>query len=1105
MYIHKVTYRLLILVSLLTATQARAGDAIPLWSIGTSDNSTAEFAHAPGNYKAYRAPGFFIVGVSDPKQDWPYVQPGLVDGGWAPGEPQTFRILFGLKAAPKEACRLVLDLADTHSASPPKLRVAVNDKVWTYQTPPGAGDASVYGDPSKGREHVIAIEVPGEALKAGENQIVITTISGSWVLWDAVRFEAPTEVKSAPVPDRTFMEATSLSTVLKWHEGHAAQSVSLHIRHVGRPVRASVQLGDLPPMTVQLKPGSQTIEVFASPVTETQTLPIVLRAGPEQLAAARVELQPVRRWELHMVQQTHLDIGYTHVQKEVLRLQVEWLRRALQYIEHSKDYPPEAQFKWHPEGMWAVEEFMRTASDQEKTRFVEACRKRQIHLDVLYAQAMTGMYTEEELMELMSAAKQFERKYNVPVTSAMQSDVPGYTWGLSAALAHNGVEYMSLGPNGGHRVGHTFVWGDRPFWWVSPSGKRKVLFYMCGTGYYGLKNVDEGRIFDILQHLEQKNYPYEPAMVRMLSGGDNAPPNPNLSDQVLAWNKKYASPKIVLSTNSGFLKKFADRYGDDIPTMSGDFTPYWEDGSASTAKATGVNRQACERIAQAQILWSMLDPALNLHERFDAAWNKMIMYDEHTWGAHNSISQPDSDFAVQQDRFKQDYAFDGAKLTDALLEQMAAPDPGNTIDVHNTASWNRTGLIRLSAEQSTPGDVVKDESGRTIPSQRLASGELAFIASDVPAFGSRRFTIHGGKASSQGSALAQGTRFSNGLITLDIDPKTGAITSLRRQGMQGDWVDASADQGLNSYLYIIGRNPDKGRARVDGPVHVVVEDAGPLVATLRIESSAPGCEKLIRRVSLIDGFDHVELVNTTHKLKERRPEGLYFGFPFNLPGATARVDVPWAVVEVDKDQLPGANRNFYCVQRWVDLSNAERGVTWVTLDAPMLQFDPIKIAPAKGAHAFRTELDPKPFFWSWTMNNHWETNYKADQDGEVVFRYALRPHAGYDPVASQRFGRGICQPLLAMTADPKTTPGQPLVRVQGDPGVVVTQIRPSRDGKAYMVRLFNVADTPQSIQLSWSRPVGETWISNPMENQLNPAPKNIELTRFEIVTLRVER
>jgi alpha-mannosidase len=248
----------------------------------------------------------------------------------------------------------------------------------------------------------------------------------------------------------------------------------------------------------------------------------------------------------------------------------------------------------------------------------------------------------------------------------------------------------------------------------------------------------------------------------------------------------------------------------------------------------------------------------------------------------------------------------------------------------------------------------------------------------------------------------------------------------------------------------------------------------------------------------------VELINTTDKLRERRPEGVYFGFPFNIPNVTARIDVPWAVVEVEKDQLPGANRNFYCVQRWVDLSSEDRGVTWVTVDAPMLQFDPIKIAPAFGGQHWRTVIEPTAHIYSWTMNNHWECNFKADQEGEISFRYALRPHAGgYDPVEAQRFGRDVCQPLLAISADPAKGTLEPLAQLDGD-GIVITSIRPCRDGTGLMVRLFNVADEKQTARLKWRRPVGTTWISTPMEDKKETAPSRIDMVPFEIVTLRVD-
>jgi hypothetical protein len=44
-----------------------------LWQIGAPDGGNAEFAFAPGGYKDFHDDGFFVVGSSNTRQDWPYL------------------------------------------------------------------------------------------------------------------------------------------------------------------------------------------------------------------------------------------------------------------------------------------------------------------------------------------------------------------------------------------------------------------------------------------------------------------------------------------------------------------------------------------------------------------------------------------------------------------------------------------------------------------------------------------------------------------------------------------------------------------------------------------------------------------------------------------------------------------------------------------------------------------------------------------------------------------------------------------------------------------------------------------------------------------------
>jgi hypothetical protein len=73
---------------------------------------------------------------------------------------------------------------------------------------------------------------------------------------------------------------------------------------------------------------------------------------------------------------------------------------------------------------------------------------------------------------------------------------------------------------------------------------------------------------------------------------------------------------------------------------------------------TALNRASAERLSQAEAIWAMLRPGAYPDEAFYAAWRNAVLYDEHTWGAHNSISQPDSPFARSQWAVKQRFALE---------------------------------------------------------------------------------------------------------------------------------------------------------------------------------------------------------------------------------------------------------------------------------------------------------------------------------------------------------------------------------------------------------------------------------------------------------------
>ena len=90
----------------------------------------------------------------------------------------------------------------------------------------------------------------------------------------------------------------------------------------------------------------------------------------------------------------------------------------------------------------------------------------------------------------------------------------------------------------------------------------------------------------------------------------------------------------------------------------------------------------------------------------------------------------------------------------------------------------------------------------------------------------------------------------NGILHIVIDPKTGNISQLQAKGVS---ENLARDGGLNAYAYLIGDDPRDVQG--DASVHISIGEHGPLIGSLIVESSAPGCNLLRREVRLCANED----------------------------------------------------------------------------------------------------------------------------------------------------------------------------------------------------------------------------------------------------------
>ncbi len=889
------------------------------------------------------------------------------------------------------------------------------------------------------------------------------------------------------------------------------------------PTEVTLHVGDLLPRSIHLAAGTQILQVAIPTSAQARAWSLAIDDGhSHQLVRRELTVPPFRALTIYVLPHSHVDIGYTESQPDIEEKQVNNLLAGIDGAQRTAGYPEGARFVWNLENLWPADLLLQRLGPSQRESFLRALKERQVALNGMYANTLTGLCRPEELVRLFRFGTELRTMAGVPLDSAMISDVPGCTWGTVSAMAQAGIRYLSAAPNFFDRIGDILVqWENKPFWWVGPSGQERVLVWVPSRGYalsHIIQRLSPQWVAGYAEELARTGYPYEVTYVRWAGHGDNAVPDLAICDFVKEWNSTHASPRFVIGSVHDAFQALEKKHGAQLPEVRGDWTPYWEDGAGSSAHETAMNRANSDRLAQAEALWAMLQPRSYPAAAFSAAMQRVLLYDEHTWGASRSVSVPNHSTTIEEWAIKHAYAATADTLSRDLLARALAlsisgENAGAAVDVLNTSSWTRTGLVTLPRDMATAGDRVTDEAGQLVPSQRLSTGELVLYARDVPAFGAKRYAIHAGTSFVEESVTITDTVLDNGRLKVALDPRTGDIVELRVKGLETNFAARSAGEALNEYLYFNGADPAK--VQRSGPATIRLKEKGPLVASLLVESTAPGCFSLAREIKLVASEDHVEVANFVDKqrlvaasyIAPEGKESVNFAFPFHVPDGQVRLEVPFGIVRPDQDQIPGSCKNWMTVDRWADVSNPECGVTWVSLDAPLVEVGGLTanlLNSQTNPAVWRKQIGPTQKLYAWVMNNHWGTNYRAYQEGPQTFRFVLRPHAGFEPAAASRLAIAASQPLLAVRArEPRWVSG-PRLNV-ASPEVIVTGIKPSDDGHAIIVRLWGAAGKDATTRIDWAEPKPRrVSYSDTSELPLRDAGETISVPAWSVVTVRAE-
>ncbi len=566
---------------------------------------------------------------------------------------------------------------------------------------------------------------------------------------------------------------------------------------------------------------------------------------------------------------------------------------------------------------------------------------------------------------------------------------------------------------------------------------------------------------------------------------DNAPPNPFLPDLVRRWNEAHADsrvPQIRYATFDDLRERAMEAPDSDLQILRGDWTDYWNFGCAASPIASARNLQAKPIIEAAGLLNG--HPA-----SLAKAMEKVDLYDEHTCGYFDSDHtnpQAQTTELLKQALAHEGHESAAFALMDGLerLAQNPVADKGiGAVLLVNPGAEALTLRPELPAEWFAAREAATE---RTYRASRMfydcrswgerfpGANARAFGPVQLPPFSWKVLKLDDLPAAEETPQLAH-------VIELDVSARRelnfapaskhkrriGRITSpfhiLRYDADSGrilSLVDRLQDReilaprpGMALFSFIRERadaltdarryafyQRDLDKEKID---EMCWQDWSPIrepatcvnscevatgngTLTLILGLKAPGMLFLEQKFTFSAHDPVIRLDVEMEFIPEASPQALYFSTPLAMArGWEAMFDTAGAIVKVDRDQLPGACRNWLTTETMAAMWDTRGGVALFTPDAPMVQL---------GDFHFHRPLDvlprnENPLLLAWPVNNYWDTNFPRTQPGRIRLRYGLTTFEGQpDPEVLRKVSARFRQtPLMWPVTAHGREPGEGLL------------------------------------------------------------------------------
>lgn len=704
-----------------------------------------------------------------------------------------------------------------------------------------------------------------------------------------------------------------------------------------------------------------------------------------------------------------------------------------------------------------IEYFLEHYPDQAQ-RLFKHFQDGSLTLNPVLNMTSTTNLSLEGLIRSLYPAHRLAKQHDLDDDYANLQETPTAAWGMASILAGSGVQHLvrSVLP-------YECPWAKRLeeppiYFWEGPDGSR-ILVRLRKKDYVegnfvlnGIEATRHALHDEILPGYEGGDNPYPFDSIALVGCyGDLSGNSKDMPAQKTRTVDEYNSqgweyPVLINASHKQFWDDIDNQIKSgkiDVPVIRGDYGTSWEGWAACMAYDFAAWRRAQELGMTADALAAILS---RLDENWyddhrqalEEGWSNVLYLADHAW---NGATEGNRILNIALRRQWQERANEilDSVISEGLntLGEKISTGTTPSLLVFNSLPWKRTGLVRAEVvDLKLPIGIIDGASGEVLPTQPADEDGKQFFyfaASDVPSVGYHTYTLlsdaSGHWDESNGISIGKNW-IESPYYRLEVNQQSGGIQSLYDKVRSKELVDNTSPFDLDEAVYFSEGSQALSNPSGPYPVFQQMDLSGLKEFRARltsIESGAFGPVFGELKVLTVIGnimitnvyrvfrdLDQVEISNTVEKPVTTEKQELDFAFPFLVPGREYRYDAPGALINPDKDYRPGAGQAWTTVRHFVEIFNADYGVTLSMADSGLVEFghrttgeDPLEVDSTNStlfAVALENCLD-------WNESIH-------DQAGisHFFFRFRICGHSGgVNPVEAIHFGWEDNHELLSLT------------------------------------------------------------------------------------------